>query len=104
MQCRRARLPVIEDVATFADVVARPGAALADLDGTPPSLARPMLVIGPEGGWTNEERVAASSRVGLSAHVLRAETAAITAAALLAALRAKVVAPGAERPVIGPTG
>jgi 16S rRNA (uracil1498-N3)-methyltransferase len=53
-----------------------------------------MLVIGPEGGWTDDERVAARARVGLAPHVLRAETAAIAAGALLTALRGGVVAPG----------
>jgi 16S rRNA (uracil1498-N3)-methyltransferase len=91
MQCRRARLPVIEDVVAFADVAARPGAALADRDGPPPTLAHPFVVVGPEGGWTEEERAATTGRVGLSPHVLRAETAAITACALLTALRAGVV-------------
>jgi 16S rRNA (uracil1498-N3)-methyltransferase len=92
MQCRRARLPEIESVATFAAVVARPGAALADRDGPPPSLLRPFVVVGPEGGWSDEERAATVVRVGLSPHVLRAETAAITACALLTGLRAGVVA------------
>jgi 16S rRNA (uracil1498-N3)-methyltransferase len=91
MQSRRARLPVIEHVATFADVARRPGAALADLAGPPPSLAHPFVVVGPEGGWTEEERAATSARVGLSPHVLRAETAAITACALLTGLRSGVV-------------
>jgi 16S rRNA (uracil1498-N3)-methyltransferase len=100
MQCRRSRLPVIDEMATFAAVVAQPGAALADLDGAPPSLDRPMVVVGPEGGWTPDERAATLARVGLATHVLRAETAAITAAALLGALRSAIVAPGR----VGPPG
>jgi 16S rRNA (uracil1498-N3)-methyltransferase len=91
MQCRRARLPIIDAVSTFADVVARPGVALADRDGAPPTLACPFLMVGPEGGWTDDERAAAATRVGLSPYVLRAETAAITACVLVTALRAGLV-------------
>jgi 16S rRNA (uracil1498-N3)-methyltransferase len=104
MQCRRARLPVVETLVSFEDVISRPGAALADLDGTRPTLDRPLLVVGPEGGWTEQERAAAPARVSLSAHVLRAETAAITAAALLTSLRAGTVAPASEPAPADATG
>jgi 16S rRNA (uracil1498-N3)-methyltransferase len=87
MQCRRARLPVVDRVAQFRDLHALGPLSLADFDGDPPTLERPVVAIGPEGGWTDDERAAVSSRVVLSAHVLRAETAAVTAAALLGALR-----------------
>jgi 16S rRNA (uracil1498-N3)-methyltransferase len=93
MQCRRARLPQVEELSGFDDVIARPGAALADLAGDPPSLERPLLVIGPEGGWSDDERRRAPARVNLSAQVLRAETAAIAAGSLLTGLRAGLVAP-----------
>lgn len=89
MQCRRARLPVIEPVTTFADVVARLGAALASPDGDVPSLARPLVLIGPEGGWAPEELAWGAAQVALADHVLRAETAAITACSVLAALRSR---------------
>lgn len=87
MQCRRAHLPVVEEVATFAEVAALAGACLADAGGAPPSLERPVVLVGPEGGWTDAERAAGLPAVALGPHVLRAETAAITAGALLAALR-----------------
>ena len=45
------------------------------------------MLVGPEGGWTDDERAAALPTVGLGDHVLRAETAAIAAAVLLTALR-----------------
>ena len=91
MQCRRARLPIVDPVAQFADLVALGPVDLADFDGGAPTLDRPIVAIGPEGGWTDEERAAVPSRVVLSPHVLRAETAAITAGALLGGLRAGVV-------------
>jgi 16S rRNA (uracil1498-N3)-methyltransferase len=87
MQCRRTRLPAIAPLATFPEVAALPGASLAEVDGEPPSLARPTILVGPEGGWSESEIGAALPRTRLGAHVFRAETAAITAGALLMALR-----------------
>ena len=94
-QCRRARLPEVADVCTLADLAATVGAApaLCDPGGGPPSLARPVLAVGPEGGWDPAERDACGPTVGLGATVLRAETAAVTAGALLCALRSSVVLP-----------
>ncbi len=92
MQSHRPLLPIVEDVADLADLAARPGAAMADRTGAPPSLDRPTVLVGPEGGWTDEERGRAPA-VGLGENVLRAETAAVTAGALLTALRAGSVAP-----------
>jgi 16S rRNA (uracil1498-N3)-methyltransferase len=94
MQCRRSWLPTVEDLATFAAVTARPGAAIADAGGDPPSLDRPTILVGPEGGWTDDERTCGLPTVGLGPHVLRAETAAMAAASLLSALRAHLVRPG----------
>lgn len=91
MQCHRPRLPVVEDVADLASLAARPGAALADRAGGPPSLAHPVVLVGPEGGWTSDERALAVDRVALGPHVLRAETAAITVSALLTALRSNIL-------------
>jgi 16S rRNA (uracil1498-N3)-methyltransferase len=79
---------VVEDVTDFATVAALVGACLADAGGGPPSLALPVVLVGPEGGWSEEERAVGLPAVGLGPHVLRAETAALAAGALLAALRA----------------
>jgi 16S rRNA (uracil1498-N3)-methyltransferase len=91
MQCRRTWLPLIEPVASFAQVAGRPGATLADLEGDPPSLDRPTVLVGPEGGWSAGELETGPARTRLGIHVLRAETAAITAGALLVALRENLV-------------
>lgn len=96
MQSRRAWLPAVTGVSTFAEVAARPGACLAEAGGAPPSLDRPTILIGPEGGWSDAERAAGLPAVALGPHVLRAETAAIAAGALLAALRGNLVAPSRE--------
>jgi 16S rRNA (uracil1498-N3)-methyltransferase len=93
MQAHRARLPEIAAVAGFGELAAVGGATLADLGGGPPSLDRPFVLVGPEGGWSDEERSAGLATVGLADHVLRAETAAVVAGAVLAALRAGRVAP-----------
>jgi 16S rRNA (uracil1498-N3)-methyltransferase len=94
MQCRRTWLPEVTRPTDFAAVAALEGAALADLTGAAPSLDRPVVLVGPEGGWTDEERVSGIPAVRLGAHVLRAETAAITAGAILTALREQLVAGG----------
>jgi 16S rRNA (uracil1498-N3)-methyltransferase len=91
MQCRRAHLPVVDDVVDFAAAAAIPGACLADAGGAPPTLDRPVVLVGPEGGWSEEERGAGLPTVGLGPFVLRAETAALTAGALLGALRTGLV-------------
>ncbi|MDQ4091625.1 MAG: 16S rRNA (uracil(1498)-N(3))-methyltransferase, partial [Actinomycetota bacterium] len=52
------------------------------------------LLVGPEGGWDDAELAAAPALVGLGPSVLRTETAATVAGALLCALRAGVVTPG----------
>jgi 16S rRNA (uracil1498-N3)-methyltransferase len=49
------------------------------------------VLVGPEGGWDDAELAAGLPRVGLGPHVLRAETAAVVAGALLCALRAGTV-------------
>lgn len=87
MQCRRTWLPQVGPVVDFAEASALPGAALADRGGGPPSLARPVVLVGPEGGWAPAERAVALPRVRIGAHVLRAETAAIAMCAVLTALR-----------------
>jgi 16S rRNA (uracil1498-N3)-methyltransferase len=93
MQSRQAWLPEVSPVTGFASIASEPGAVLAERDGSPLTLARPLVLIGPEGGWDDEERTALD-HVAIGTGVLRAETAAIVAGSLLVALRAGLVAPG----------
>ena len=93
MQSRRAWLPAVEGVAAFSAVAAEAGAALAHPGGAPPTLDRPVVLVGPEGGWDDTELAAGPPLVGLGPSVLRAETAAVVAGALLCALRAGIVSP-----------
>jgi 16S rRNA (uracil1498-N3)-methyltransferase len=94
MQSRRAWLPVVEQVVPFGVAAAWPGAALAVGGGDPPSLDRPVVLVGPEGGWSEDElAVPGVATVGLGPNVLRTETAAVAAGALLVALRSGLFAP-----------
>ena len=102
-QSRRARLPEILPAARFeASLATEAGVRyfLEEAPGPPPLLrALPerldtaALLLGPEGGWTDGERelarAAGWTAVSLGPQVLRAETAAIAAIAVLlgAALR-----------------
>jgi 16S rRNA (uracil1498-N3)-methyltransferase len=98
MQSRRVTLPRIEPLRSFAELSARTGVALADADGLPPSLTWPMILVGPEGGWSEAERQKEIPRVKLAGTVLRAETAAVAAGALLVALREHLVTPSDRHP------
>ena len=91
MQSRRARLPEIEPLRSFAEVAARPAVALSDANGVPPSLSWPNVMVGPEGGWSTDEQQANLPRVRLAPTVLRSETAAVAAGTLLVALREGLV-------------
>jgi 16S rRNA (uracil1498-N3)-methyltransferase len=94
-QCRRLWLPSVErsDLA----VLVADGAVLSDMGGRVPTPADRTVVVGPEGGWTAQETEGREA-VTLGEHVLRAETAAIAAGVLMAALRAGTVVPGPNDP------
>lgn len=93
MQSRRVWLPVVAGVAAVGELAATPGVALAHPGGGAPALDRPVVLVGPEGGWDDGELAAAPALVGLGPSVLRTETAAVVAGALLCALRAGLVTP-----------
>ena len=94
-QCRRATLPVVEDLGPLAAVSGHPGLVVAERGGVPvESLGSPpgdeiVVVVGPEGGLADPEVEALKpwARLDLGPHILRAETAALAAAALLATRR-----------------
>jgi len=99
-QARRPRLPVLEPPVRFTEAILEtagrryfldelPGAApLASL--LPAGVDSTALLIGPEGGWTEEERAAALAAgwvaASLGLNILRAETAAAAALAILLSL------------------
>jgi len=91
MQSRRCWLPSVAGVDVPASF---PEAALAEPGGAPLTLAHGTVLVGPEGGWAPPELAGAAATVSLGELVLRSETAAVAAAALLGALRSRsVVAP-----------
>ena len=94
-QSRRVWLPEVSAVSRLDALgeVAGGAPVLADPGGAAPGRDRPVVAVGPEGGWDDEERAAVTRYVGLGPTVLRAETAAVVAGALLCALRCSVVLP-----------
>jgi 16S rRNA (uracil1498-N3)-methyltransferase len=89
-QSRRVWLPEVLGPHTLADArAAFFGLALAERGGAPPGATLAALAVGPEGGWSPDERALGLPTVGLGEHVLRAETAAVAAAVLLCAGRAQ---------------
>jgi 16S rRNA (uracil1498-N3)-methyltransferase len=94
-QCRRVWLPEVGDTVRFADLpsLGGPGeVVLAQLSGDRPTVAQRVVAVGPEGGWSTEELASGLPTVGFGLSVLRAETAAVTAGALMASLRTGTVA------------
>jgi 16S rRNA (uracil1498-N3)-methyltransferase len=96
-QARRARLPEVDGVLPVSELQGRPGLVVADPEGVDsasvpaPSGGEWVLVVGPEGGFDPEEAAALEGgRLGLAPYVLRAETAAIAGAAVLATKRTQV--------------
>jgi 16S rRNA (uracil1498-N3)-methyltransferase len=91
MQSRRVWLPEVLEVTPAAVLLVRPGVARADADGAWPDPAGALpwttVVVGPEGGWSVTERGTGGPAVRLGEHILRTETAAVVAGALLASSR-----------------
>ena len=109
-QSRRADVPVVEDLVSLKSAVhlrlAHPGLSLllAEQERSTtlyaamqasvkqPTMERPavILAVGPEGGWTAEEEALFAAEgwqpVSLGPRILRAETAGITAMAVVAAM------------------
>lgn len=96
MQSRRTWLPAVEDLHSFAAAAGLPDATLAEPGGAPPSLRRPVVLVGPEGGWAPDEVATSLPRVSLGPTILRVETAAVAAGTLFVALRAGLLGPGGE--------
>jgi 16S rRNA (uracil1498-N3)-methyltransferase len=82
-QSHRPWLPEVAEVAELVDLVARGGVAVADRGAGPLPPDATTILVGPEGGWDIGEVPPEVPRVGLGPHVLRAETAAITAGVVL---------------------
>jgi len=93
-QSRRVWLPEVQGVVALAELVARVGAPelhLAEPGGQPVTTDVTTVAIGPEGGWDPGELAHGCPTVGLGPTVLRAETAALAAGAVMCALRSGTV-------------
>ncbi len=93
MQSRQLWLPDVAGPEEFAAVAGWAGAALAEPEGGPPGLDRPVVLVGPEGGWSEAETSTGLPVVSFGPAVLRAETAAVAAGAVLCAMRAGLCRP-----------
>ncbi len=87
MQSRRVWLPKVHPVTQLADLVSRSEVAFAEPGGAEVAAAHRTIVVGPEGGFAPDELDGSVSRVSLGESVLRAETAAIVAGALMTRCR-----------------
>jgi 16S rRNA (uracil1498-N3)-methyltransferase len=96
-QAHRARVPRVDAPVSVGDLAGHPGLVVADHAAVvPPGAPGPdagaeewVLVVGPEGGFTPEERalLTAAAHLTVGHHVLRAVTAPVAAAAVLATRR-----------------
>ncbi len=81
-QCRRTYDVIVDEPMNVSDVPVN--VAVADFDGSGDWTGVTAVAIGPEGGWAADEWPLAHRRVSLGPTVLRAETAGVVAASLLA--------------------
>jgi 16S rRNA (uracil1498-N3)-methyltransferase len=87
MQARRVRLPTIEGPVVATEWLSDVAVAVAEPGGRALRPGDASIAVGPEGGWSAAElaSVDLDRMVSLAANVLRVETAAVTAAVLMAA-------------------
>jgi len=90
-QSRGVWLPTIEGPVVASDVLS--GMVVAEPGGRSLAESDRSVAIGPEGGWSDAELALASDRITLGDHVLRVETAALTAGVHLVANRDRRHAP-----------
>lgn len=85
LQSRRVRVSVIDGPVEARSLL--PDASAAEPGGRSLSVNDTCVAVGPEGGWTEAELELAADRISLGPSVLRVETAAVVAAALMVANR-----------------
>ena len=90
MQSRRVFVPQVVGPMSLSAVALLPGAYFAEPGGLAPVGSCQTIVIGPEGGFDDDELTLAQGTVDLGPAILRAETAAIVAATLMVAHRGRL--------------
>lgn len=93
MQSRRVFLPAVEPLQPFASIAHSGTTALAVAGAPPIGAGITTVLVGPEGGWSPTELDFPMRRIGLGPNILRAETGAIVACALLVAFLTGQVTP-----------
>ena len=86
MQSRQVYIPEVMETQSFSDLCGKENVTLAHPGGKKLTLKHSFLVVGPEGGWTEEETDGREC-CSLGKSILRSETAAISAGVLLTSLR-----------------
>ena len=86
-QSRRVRLPTFEGPVSLDSLEGDACVALAVPGGQPLLQSTHTVLIGPEGGWSERELGKDFHHVTLSSQILRGETAAVSAGALLGGVR-----------------
>jgi 16S rRNA (uracil1498-N3)-methyltransferase len=81
LQSRRVWFPVVEGPVTAASAL--PGIAICEPGGRSLNPDDERIAIGPEGGWAPRELALSDDVVSLGPSILRVETAAVVAAALM---------------------
>ena len=87
MQSRRVWLPRVHPVTQLSELLQGGAVAVAEPGGIEITSIHRSIIIGPEGGFAPEELAQSTLRVSLGESVLRAETAAIVAGALMTRCR-----------------
>lgn len=81
-QCRRTHAVIVDHPVSVGEL--GPDVAVADFDGESDWTGIRAVAIGPEGGWAPDEVLPSRRRLSLGPTVLRAETAGVVAASLMA--------------------
>ncbi|MBA3287140.1 MAG: 16S rRNA (uracil(1498)-N(3))-methyltransferase [Acidimicrobiia bacterium] len=89
-QSRRVWWPTVEGPVPAADVL--PAGVVAEPGGRSIGPEDHLVAVGPEGGWTEHEVAISGGSVSLGPTVLRVETAAVVATALMVATRDRATA------------
>lgn len=91
MQCRAPYLPDLVPILELTEFISdHPECAMCLPCGDDDLAPGVPTIIGPEGGFTTSELSLVKKKVGLSSNILRSETAAVAASAVMAVARSRI--------------